>query len=187
MYVSFNTPASIPRRALCAVPAMIMIMVAFVFGGTTGGRAEDAKPAGDATALWSASFKDLTGNMQKFDGLKGKLAVVYFWATWCEPCVKEGAELKALYENNHAKGLEVLGIAMDNADKVKDFVAKNGLPYQIVYGGREAIQLSKDLGNSVGGIPFLVIIGPDGKIAERIIGESKGGTIAAKVAALLPN
>ena len=186
MSVSLKTPAAdCSRRMRTAAAAVMIIMVALISGGPGSSRAEDAKPISDASALWSASFKDLTGTMQKFEGLKGKIAVVYFWATWCEPCVKEGAELKALYEKNHDKGLEVLGVAMDNADKVKDFVAKNGLPYQIVYGGREAIQLSKDLGNSVGGIPFLVVIGRDGKIADRIIGESKEGRVQGIITPLL--
>lgn len=165
--------------------AAVVLVTALVTGSGPSVRAEEAKPMGDASPLWAASFKDLTGTVQKFDALKGKIAVVYFWATWCEPCVKEGAALKALYEKNHSQGLEVLGIAMDNADKVKDFVAKTGLPYQIVYGGREAVQLSKDLGNSVGGIPFLVVVGRDGKIVDRIIGESKDGRVEAIVSSLL--
>ena len=74
---------------------------------------------------------------------------------------------------------------MDNADKVKDFAAKNNLTFKVVYGGREAIQLSKDLGNSLGGIPFLVVIGRDGKIVERLIGETKDGRVEGIITPLL--
>ncbi len=150
-----------------------------------GAFAEAPATPASADTLWTATFKDTTGAVQTFERLKGKIAVVYFWATWCEPCQKEAPHLKALYEKYRDKGVDVLGIAMDNADKVKDFVAKHQLTFQVVYGGREAIQLSKDLGNSLGAIPFLVVIGRDGKIVEGITGETKDGRVESIIAPLL--
>ncbi len=171
--------AHLVRR--CAIVFSALFMVA------TSAVAEPAAPAHPVSAdpLWSATFKDTSGTARTFEGLKGKVSVVYFWATWCEPCQKEAPQLKALYEKHKDLGVDVLGIALDNADKVKDFVAKHQLPFTIVYGGREAIQLSKDLGNSLGGIPFMVVIGRDGKIVERITGEVKDGRIEGIIAPLL--
>lgn len=143
-----------------------------------------AAPA-SADTLWTATFKDTTGTPRTFENLKGKISVVYFWATWCAPCQTEAPLLKALYESHRSKGVEVLGIALDNADKVKDFVAKHQLPFTVVYGGREAIQLGKDLGNSLGGIPYLVVIGRDGRIVERITGEFKAGRLEGIIDPLL--
>ena len=171
------------RRRMIAVAATLAAGIAFASPRAVF--AEDAPPAATADPLWAASFKDLTGTLQKFDNLKGKIAIVYFWATWCEPCQKEAPQLRALYEKYREQGVEVVGIAMDNADKVKDFAAKNNLTFKVVYGGREAIQLSKDLGNSVGGIPFLVVIGRDGKIVERLIGETKDGRVEGIITPLL--
>ena len=150
-----------------------------------GAFAEEPAKAASSDTLWTASFKDITGAAQKFDGLKGKVSVVYFWATWCEPCQKEVPQFRALYEKYHDKGVEVVGIAVDNADKVKEFVVKNQLPFTVVYGGREAMQLSKDLGNSLGGIPFLAVIGKDGKVVESITGETADGRIEGIVAPLV--
>ena len=137
-----------------------------------------------ADALWAANFKDLTGAMQPLSQYKGKVTLVYFMATWCEPCQKEAPELQALYEKYQAKNFVVVGIAIDNADKVKDFAKKHALTYPMVYGGREAIQLGKDLGNSLGGIPFLVVIDKDGRIIERITGEAKDGRLEGLIAPL---
>ena len=170
------------HHALALVAAVFMALSVV---GPRPGIAEDAPPATAADPLWASSFKDLTGTLQKFDALKGKIAIVYFWATWCEPCQKEAPQLRALYEKYRDQGVEVLGIAMDNADKVKDFASKYDLTFKVVYGGREAIQLSKDLGNSVGGIPFLVVIGRDGKIVERLIGETKEGRVEGIITPLL--
>lgn len=138
-----------------------------------------------ADALFASSFKDTSGTLQKFDDLKGKVAIVYFWATWCEPCLAEAPHLLALYESFKDKGLEVVGIAMDNADKVREFATKSKLTFKVVYGGREAMQLNKDLGNSLGAIPFMVVIDRDGKIVERIKGEAKAGRIEGLIAPLL--
>jgi len=165
-----------------------IVVIAFALGLATLGpaRAEVAPPPpATADALWSASFKDLTGAMQSLAQYKGKTAVVYFWATWCAPCQKEGPALQALYNKYKDKNFTVVGIALDNADKVRDFAAKHGMAFPIVYGGREAIELGKTLGNSLGGIPFVVVIDRDGKIVERITGESPDGKVEGIVSPLL--
>ena len=172
------------NRALTIAATVILAALISIAGFQAG--AETAAPAvTTADAMFAASFKDPGGTVKKFDNLKGKVSVVYFWATWCEPCQKEAPQLKALFEKYRDKGFDVVGIAMDNADKVKEFVAKNELTFTVVYGGREAMQLSKDLGNSLGGIPFLVVIGKDGKIVERLTGETKDGRVEGIVAPLL--
>ena len=188
MYALFAMTSSLSRNRWLALAAAAVITGALAFAGLNTAAAETAALApasATADAMFAASFKDPGGTIQKFDNLKGKVSVVYFWATWCEPCQKEAPQLKALYEKYRDKNFTVVGIAMDNADKVKEFVAKNQLTFTVVYGGREAMQLSKDLGNSLGGIPFLVVIGRDGKIVERLTGETKDGRVEGIVAPLL--
>ena len=185
MHTHFELKSRLPRRLLAGVATIMLLTAALSFSGLRDARAEEAKPAASADALWTATFKDTSGTPKTFEGLKGKIAVVYFWATWCEPCQKEAPQLKALHDKYRDKNVEVLGIAMDNADKVKEFVAKHQLTFPIVYGGREAIELSKNLGNSLGGIPFLVVIGKDVKIVERITGETKDGRVEGIITPLL--
>ena len=158
--------------------------------------AQDAKPAGPAldalpaatappTALWAASFKDLADQPQPLSAYKGKIALVYFWATWCEPCQKEGPAFQALYEKFKDKNFVVVGIAVDNADKVRAFVKDKGMAFPNVYGGTDAIKLSKELGNTLGGIPYVLIVDKDGRVVERITGEAKDGRIDGIVASLV--
>ena len=167
--------------------ALAFVFVAALCAGAQFDRgfAAEPEPSASSDTLWTATFNDTAGTPRTFENLKGKISVVYFWATWCAPCEAEAPLLKALYESHNSKGVEVLGIALDNADKVKVFVAKHQLPFTVVYGGREAIQLGKDLGNSLGGIPYLVVIGRDGKIVERITGEFKGGRLEGIIDPLL--
>ena len=186
MYALFDMMCQVPRKSLAAFAAAAVIACAVTFAGPGRAGAESAAPLAEtADAMFAASLKDPGGTVQKFDNLKGKVSVVYFWATWCEPCQKEAPQLKALFEKYRDKNFNVVGIAMDNADKVKEFVAKHQLTFPVVYGGREAMQLSKDLGNSLGGIPFLVVIGKDGKIVERITGETKDGRVEGIITPLL--
>ena len=153
--------------------------------------AEDAKPAetastpASADAVWAASFKDLTGAPQSLSVYKGKTALVYFWATWCESCQKEGPHFQALYEKFKDKNFVVVGIAVDNADKVREFVKAHGMAFPMVYGGSDAIKLSKDIGNSLGAVPFMVLIDRDGKIVEKITGDAPDGKLEKLLAPLL--
>jgi cytochrome c biogenesis protein CcmG/thiol:disulfide interchange protein DsbE len=56
----------------------------------------------------------------------GKLLVLNFWATWCQPCVDEVPSLDALYRRFSNQGLVVVGVSVDeNPDLYKQFLAKN--------------------------------------------------------------
>lgn len=171
-----------------AVGAALALIAIVTFGGALRAASEVEAPlAATADALWASNFKDLAGVLQPLAQFKGRVTVVYFWATWCEPCQKEGPALQALYDKFKDKNFVVVGIAIDNADKVRDFVKKYGMAFPVVYGGTDAIKLSKDLGNSLGGIPFAVVIDRDGKIVERITGETKDGTLEEFTTPLLAN
>ena len=127
--------------------------------------------------LFAASFKDFNRKMQPLEQYKGKLVVVYFWATWCAPCRAEVPELIALHEKYKAKNMVVVGIAIDQADKVEKFAKEFGISYPLLVGGNEALELSKKLGNRIGGLPFTVIIDHQGKVIAKVLGETPKGKL----------
>ena len=132
--------------------------------------ADDARrPVGDA--LYAASFKDLKDQTASMAQFKGKVMVVYFWATWCVPCRVETPNLVKLNEQYKSKGVEVVGLALDNGDKVRDFVKDNNVTYSIFYGGHDAVQLGKTLGNDSGAIPFMVVIDKAGNLVHTFKGD----------------
>jgi thiol-disulfide isomerase/thioredoxin len=139
-------------------------------------QADPAKPA-TTDSLWAETFKDLTDAPVKLDTYKGKVVAVYFWATWCVPCRQETPKLVKLYDRLKNKDVMIIGIALDSGDKVRAFAQKYGIDYPVVYGGPNGTQIGRDLGNDVGGIPFTVIIGKDGKIVQTIKGDAPDGVL----------
>ncbi len=66
---------------------------------------------------------------------RGKMTLVTFWATWCQPCVAEMPELKGIYHDLHDRGFEVVGASLDEADTdLKSFVKNQDLPWANLHG-----------------------------------------------------
>ena len=145
--------------------------------------AEDSAAAG--SAIYASSFKNLKDQSESLASLKGKVTVVYFWATWCVPCRIETPKLVKLYDGYKAKGVEVVGIALDNGDKVRAFVKDMNATYPVYYGGHDAVELGKTLGNDQGAIPFLVVIDKTGKIVATFKGDLPDGKLESVIDPLI--
>jgi thiol-disulfide isomerase/thioredoxin len=96
--------------------------------------------------------------------LRGKVVVLDFWATWCGPCKKEIPGLKKLYANHAKEGLEILGISLDDPDKLKEvvaFVKDNEMPWPQVT-GKQAAEFADKWG--IDAIPAMFVIDRKGKL-----------------------
>jgi thiol-disulfide isomerase/thioredoxin len=126
---------------------------------------------GAESALWSMDFGGLDGNRMAMSALRGRPLLINFWATWCPPCVEELPLLSAFYQQNSAKGWQVLGLAVDQVDPVKRFLGKSPVSFLVAMAGVSGIELGKSLGNLSGGLPFTVVLGSDGVVAHRKMGK----------------
>jgi thiol-disulfide isomerase/thioredoxin len=144
----------------------------------------DRAPA-DASALLALTLPDPSGRPQPLSQWQGKVLVVNFWATWCGPCREEMPDLVRAQKEYGAKGLQIVGIAADDADKVQQFAKEIQLNYPALIGGYAAIDLSKDLGNSLVALPFTLVVDRQGKVAYTHLGPVKPDKLRDVITKLL--
>lgn len=139
-----------------------------------------------ATAkLLALSLPDISATAQPLKQWQGKLLVVNFWATWCEPCREEMPGFSRLQDKLAVKGIQFIGIAFDSADNVQKFSITTPVSYPLLIGGPEMLQITAGLGNVAGGLPFTVVIGRDGSLLQSRLGIWKETVLEANLAELV--
>jgi len=132
-----------------------------LFGGGT--------PNVDLTGTIAPAFevKGLDSRTYSLAGLKGKLVLLDFWATWCGPCRQSLPVLERLNEEYRDQGLVILGVDADEGREVVEaFLKKSPMAYPAVLSGESGILNAYQ----VGAYPTFVLIGRDGKVASHQIG-----------------
>lgn len=121
-------------------------------------------------ALWNLPFPNLSGATQTLGDWRGKTLVINFWATWCAPCREEIPDFIAIRSEYASKSVEIVGIAIDNAQAVKPYAQQMGISYPLLIGEGGALEMSRALGNPSGALPYTVVIAPNGAILLRHLG-----------------
>ena len=129
------------------------------------------------------SLKTYDGKIVELAKLKGTVVVVNFWATWCPPCRAEIPDFIKVYDTYKSKGLEIVGIALDEDgwSKVKPFLEKNKINYPIVLGNAEVVQQY----GGIEGIPTTFIVDKKGNIVDHQVGTLTKGILEQKIKSLL--
>jgi thiol-disulfide isomerase/thioredoxin len=115
-------------------------------------------------------WRDLTGVEQSIAALRGRIAVVNFWATWCAPCVAEMPVLAGIQADYGLLGVQVVGISADSpddTDRVLAFARKNGLTFPLWLGATAPDMASFEVGPA---LPATVVIDRDGHVVHRVHG-----------------
>ena len=166
------------------------IAVASAVGGIYVG-ANKFTPAAPSAALspvvaqlLQQSLPDANGKSQPLAQYRGKALVLNFWATWCAPCVQEMPELSGLQAELTPKGVQLLGIGIDSPSNIAEFAAKYKIAYPLYVAGMSGTELSRQFGNSAGGLPFTVLIGRDGQVRKTYLGRLKLAELRADIASL---
>jgi len=182
----------VTRRVKLAV-----VVAAFAGAGLVAGLAvrlagwsEPATPiapaaAADMSGLMAAQLPDTKGQKRTLEQWRGQVLVVNFWATWCTPCRQEIPEFIKVQEKWASRGVQVVGIAIDNNDQVRPYAAQLKINYPILIAGPDGIELARQAGNRIGGLPFTVILNRQGGLAHTQLGGVNEQKLEALVRPLL--
>lgn len=132
-----------------------------------------------AQDFWQLQMPTPTGSSLALASLQGRPLLVNFWATWCPPCVAELPLINAFYLKNKAKSWQVLGIAVDKLEPVQAFLAKVPLQFPVVLAGMQGVEMSRQWGNLAGGLPFSLVLGSNGAVVQRKMGQLAESDLAA--------
>ncbi len=140
-----------------------------LMGGSQSVLPGDAIQQG-AKAILAANLPDIQGENQVVSQWLGNVLVVNFWATWCTPCREEIPEFIEAQEKFRDQGLVFVGIAIDQADKVKMFSEEFDINYPVLVGSLNTWSLLEAAGNRQSALPYTVVINRSGEIVETYLG-----------------
>jgi thiol-disulfide isomerase/thioredoxin len=136
-------------------------------------------------ALPDFNLPDVSGNQHTISEWQGKIRIINFWATWCTPCREEIPEFIALQKQYGAKGLQFIGIAIDDQEPVEEYIASSKINYPILLGGLNGIALAHQLGNIMEAVPFTLVVNQQGQIIHRHPGKISREQITEIISPLL--
>lgn len=107
----------------------------------------------------------------------GRPLLINVWASWCGPCIEEMPELQRFHAEQGANGVQVVGIALDDAAAVRDFLGRVQVGYPILIDNAGPADAGVRLGNPRGVLPYSVLVDADGILRKQRIGPFAKGEI----------
>jgi peroxiredoxin len=169
----------VKRDPVVIIVVAMVVTVMLVFGFQLARRNSrgvvNAGPNMKGQTAPDFALESLEGKTVHLSDFSGKGVLLNFWATWCQPCKIEMPWFAALQKQYGPQGLQIVGVAMDDASpkEIAEFAHDLGVNYPILV-GKEAV------GDAYGGVQFLpatFYIGRDGKVVDKVFGLKGRGEI----------
>jgi len=143
---------------------------------------ETLEPGAHRPGFALTDIEGVTRNVDEWDGM---VIVLNFWATWCPPCRGEIPEFVHLQEKYAEQGVRFVGIAPEEAGPVRDFASEFHINYPLLIGQGDVIRISEEYGNTIGALPYTVIVDRQGRIAHMQRGPLPGEKAESIIQSLL--
>jgi thiol-disulfide isomerase/thioredoxin len=151
----------------------------------SGNRAPEAQAASGPDALFALKLPDLANQPQSLSQWRGQVLVINFWATWCAPCREEIPMFVRLQQKYAGKGLQFVGISIDQVGKTREFATTYKINYPTLIGTFDTVEVSRQAGNTRRVLPFTVVLDRKGKVVATELGGLTEEKLEAHIKPLL--
>ena len=148
------------------------------------GRGDSQKPDPAVELFFGQTLNDAAGQTRAMASLRGKPVVINFWATWCVPCVQEIPAFSQV-SREVADRVAFVGLGIDSPDNIRAFEARLKPSYPLLAAGAIGTELARTFGNGSGGLPFTVVLSPDGRVLATHLGRVDDATLRRWIAPFL--
>jgi thiol-disulfide isomerase/thioredoxin len=139
-----------------------------MIGDRTEKMAAPVMPPG--LSVFELTLTDLNGKTQNLAQWRGKVLIVNYWATWCQPCREEMPGFSRLQDKYRDKSVQFVGISSDTADKIIEFQKTTPVTYPLLIGDLGIMESSAKLGNIRQGLPFTAVFDREGNLSATKLG-----------------
>jgi thiol-disulfide isomerase/thioredoxin len=165
-----------------------MVAVAVAFGIYSVGRLSRSRDRratrAESPLAPDFSLPDLSGGYLQLSTYRGKVVLLDFWATWCDPCRDEIPRLVELQNKYGDRGLQIVGVSMDDGpEPVRDFYRRFKMNYPVVMGNAKIGEIY----GGILGLPIAFVIERDGRIYAKHIGATDIAIFENDIVKLLQN
>ncbi|MDE2251840.1 MAG: TlpA family protein disulfide reductase [Gammaproteobacteria bacterium] len=158
-------------KSLLAVAALLALGL---------GSGAQALSVGDAAPDFTGT--DVAGKPFALSGLRGRVVLLNFWATWCAPCREEMPVFSTWQQTYGARGLSIVGVSMDDGlGAVRRLLAQNPVSYPVIMGDA---RLGERFGGVLG-LPLSYLLDGQGRVVARYQGEGSLAAIESRLQSLV--
>jgi peroxiredoxin len=173
------------KYLLIALAVMAVVAGYGLFGERESMATSPLKPSlpsgDDMIAAPSFTLTDIDGKSVSLSDFREKIVVLDFWATWCPPCKREIPDFIDLQKEYGQRGVQFVGIALDEPGRVQAFARQNGMNYPVLLGTNSIVS---EYGG-IEGIPTTFVIDKKGNVVTKFEGDRPRQVFEAEIKKLL--